>query len=161
MRRLLLAAAAIAAVVIAAPARAGQTNGQLNVTATVAASCMIAAPDLAFGAYDGTQNNTASTRITVTCNVTSHPVSVTLNTGLHPAGAIRQMANGTQNLQYLLFTDPARTVAWNNAVSGTGLTTDTATPPTAGIDLYGRIPADQFVNVQGAFNDTVVMTVTF
>jgi spore coat protein U-like protein len=156
-RRILLTAAALATVLLAAPARAATNTGTLAVSANVVTSCEITASALNFGNYDGAQNDNTAT-ITVNCNTASVNYSVALDIGNSWDGTTRRMANGGSFLAYDLFSDAGRTTAWA-AEAGT---TSAASPSTdSSLVIYGRIPANQILTTTGAYADSVVMTVTF
>jgi spore coat protein U-like protein len=91
-------------------------------------------------------------------------VTVGLDTGLHAAGGSRFMSNGTDSLQYELYSDSAGGTVWPNsgtnlvgfgpfgsiASQGTGLSHT----------VYGRIFQAQDVSV-GSYSDTITATVNF
>ena len=143
----------------AGPAVAQTATTTFQVTATVQATCLIAATDLAFGAYTGVQADATST-ITITCTNTT-TWNIGLNAGTAPGATVttRRMLNGAAQLAYALFRDPARTLNWGTTIgtdtlSGTG--TGIATPLT----VYGRVTAAQFP-APGGYVDTITATITF
>lgn len=167
MKRILLvpafALAALAAIFLARPARAGTNTNTLSVSANVLGICTIDPAALAFGNYDSTANVDVSTNITVHCTLGA-TYWIGLGLGSNATGSTRRMVNGgTDYLAYELYRDSARTQVWDNAdpapnpphsVAGTPGFTAYTTP------VYGRIPASQIVPV-GAYADSVVMTVNF
>lgn len=151
----------VAAAVLPTTASAATATSTLTVTATVLSSCTVAPATLAFGNYDpsATSATTASTSIIVTCTGAATG-QVGLDQGANGTSVTaRQMANGTQKLNYNLYQDSGRTTNWGNttgttvAFSTTGLGSDTLT-------VYGSIPAGQAPNA-GAYTDTVNITVTY
>ncbi|MGD0941594.1 MAG: spore coat U domain-containing protein [Terracidiphilus sp.] len=133
-----------------------------NVTATVAASCNITAPTLAFGTYTGGQV-TANTAITVTCNAASTPYNIGLNVGLNGTGPYaRYMINGTNKLSYGLYQNTALSTNWGTTIgTDTEAGTSSATALTATtVTVYGVIPAAQVVPT-GSYADTIMATITY
>lgn len=149
-------------------ASAQTETANLDVSATVAASCTISTAALAFGTYDPIVTNAsdpldATGTVTVTCTNGS-TTAITLGQGANADGTStdaapeRRMAAGTDHLSYDLYSDTGRTTVWGNtaptsvAHTGTGTSTD--------LTVYGRITGGQ--NVPAAsYADTVVATVTF
>lgn len=154
-----LGLALLAMCLISLPVFAATTNTTFAVTATVQASCSVSASALAFGTYSTAQLDATST-VTVTCSNTT-PYTVGLDAGTSTGATVttRKMVNGANTLNYTLFNDAARTTNWGNTaptnwVSGTGNGSAQA------LTVYGRIPANQFVNPV-AYNDTIAVTVTY
>lgn len=153
----LLTAATLALALAAGPARAGSDTADLTVTANVVGSCTIAAATLDFGDYDPAAGAIASTDILVTCtNGTTYSIA------LEGTNADRSMSGGAgESLNYDLFSDAARTVAWDFSTPVSA----TATNPAAGpsvypVPVYGLIPAGQPVST-GVYGDVLTMTVNF
>lgn len=141
---------------VAASNAASVTNTFL-VKATVIAACNnVTATTLAFGNYSlaelRNQNN-----ITVNCTAgTSYTVA--LNGGQAGQFNPRAMLNGTNRLNYNIYTAADRTTVWGDGsggsqtVAGTGTSTLTA---------YGDVPANQTTAEQGDYNDTITVTVNY
>jgi spore coat protein U-like protein len=164
----------VLAVTLAVPAFAAPSpqTGNLNITATVSASCDVTSTtNIAFGAYDPADVNFTTPldgtgSVTIRC-VRGTVVDVALGQGLNAAtgsscaSPLRRMSNGgTEHLGYEMYQNAARTTAW-----GCDTTNDqsfTATGPNSPTTLttYGRIPAGQDVTA-GSYTDTVVVTATF
>jgi len=167
-RILTLVAAAAALLFTAHSAVAASKSTTFNVSSIVSANCTISATDLNFGAYDPVVANKTTaldvnTTVTVLCTKGSTGVTVGLDLGIHAAAGNRFMSNGTDSLQYELYSDSAGGTLWANA--GAGLVTWPAFGPIgagAGTPhtVFGRIPAGQDVSV-GSYNDTVTATVNF
>jgi spore coat protein U-like protein len=165
-------AAVIAAFLIAAPfsadlASAATQTSDLHVSATVAASCTIdASAGLAFGTYDPIVTN-ASTDLAATGSLDTtctngFDATVTLGQGAN-AGAgstdsapVRRMTDGTNFLNYELYTAADHATVWDNTTGTT--VTETGAPVTT--DVFGVVTAGQNVPA-GSYTDTVVATVTF
>jgi len=160
-RSTVAAALAVAFAAVSSAAVAAET-ANMNVTATVVASCTIAvSTDLAFGDYDPIVVNKTTPKdvdggIDTTCSNGSTPV-ITLSLGDNAAGAVRNMSDGTNDLSYEIYTENTYTTVWDNT---TGLTLPAGTGVLVTTPVYGRIAAGQNVPV-GAYSDVVVATVTF
>ncbi|APX94756.1 hypothetical protein BWR19_18550 [Halomonas sp. 1513] len=161
--------ALISAVALAAGGSAvvqAQQSTDLDVSATVVASCTIGTTALAFGDYDpidpvaleGTGN------VSVTCTQDA-PVAITLGQGANPGGTSsdaapeRQLTDATNFLTYSLFSDAGRTTEWTNDATGSVATTGTGAAEDH--TVFGRIDGAQSSAPAGAYTDTVVATVTF
>lgn len=138
-------------------AYAATATTTFNVTATVPTSCSVSAGgDLAFGSYIGTELD-ATTTVSITCT-NGGAYTVGLDNGLHPLSTQRRISNGTNYLNYELYSDSGMTAPWGNVsgswVSGTG--TGSAQVDT----VYGKLDSGQALNV-GTYTDTVTVTVTY
>jgi len=153
----LLTAAAFALTLVAGPAQAGSAGNTLTVTANVLGTCTIDSPTLAFGDYDPLLDRDASATITVNCTQ-----GTVYSIALGGTNATRSMSGpNSEVLEFDLYTDVARSTAWENATTVGG----TATTIAAGLtayphEVYGRIPSGQQVST-GAYNGSVAMTVNF
>ncbi len=165
-RRGSLRAAAVlagAALTIGAPAgsaRAATATTTFQVTATVAATCLITATNLSFGAYSGVLVNATST-VTVTCTNTT-PYNVGLNAGTAPAATVttRKMTGpAAALLAYSLSQDAAHTINWGNTV-GTDTETGSGNGSAQALTVFGQVAGGQFVT-PGAYVDTITATITF
>lgn len=132
-----------------------------DVTATVVNACDVSASNLSFGNYDPISlvPTDATTTINVTCTLGA-AYAVRLNAGLNGAGVVadRAMLNGTNRLNYNLYTDALRTTLWGNDATTDveGLGTGLSVP----LVVYGRIPAGQTVGA-ASFTDTITVTLEF
>jgi spore coat protein U-like protein len=152
---------------------AGTANTNLAVSASVASNCTISTLAVAFGAYDPIVTNAVTAlngngSITIACTKGSVP-TLKLDLGATPAGAVRQMASGTERLPYELY-QPLTNVAgaacgaltqiWGTA--GAAILTTVAAPSKAArtYNVCGTVPGGADVAV-GAYADTVIATVTF
>ncbi|WP_233800586.1 Csu type fimbrial protein [Paraburkholderia sp. HP33-1] len=154
-----LGTALIAALPLSRASAQSPATTTMVVTATVNANCTVSATDMAFGAYSGAQLDSTAT-ITATCsNGTAYTVG--LNQGLTGTGVTdRRMAGpGTDTLLYHLFSDTTRTTNWDD-VGGANPATGTGTGSAQALTVYGRVPADQFVQA-GNYSDTVTVTVSY
>lgn len=164
-KALIAAGLAVACVSVSA-----QTTGDINVNATVIATCSITTSPLAFGNYDalaGTARQ-GSAGLEVTCSQGSTAV-IALAGGTNADGAQRRMSDGTAFLNYSIFKPLssaagaacAYTDVWGPGGGGTAFST-TAAPnlATRTYNVCGQIPAGQSVPL-GTYTDIVVATVTF
>jgi spore coat protein U-like protein len=151
----------------AAQAAGGSTSTSFNVTATVLSTCSASASAVTFPNYTpGAGPVTANGTITVKCT-NQTPYVVKLNAGSTTGDAFTQrlMANGTNTLQYNLYTTAAFATVFGDTtggtagVTGTGAGVNTATTVT----VYGQLP-DSATNqsaVTGSYSDTITVTVTY
>jgi spore coat protein U-like protein len=155
MKKLSLITLALALMAIAPAALAGSAGGTLTVNATVNANCTISDATLSFGVYDPVVTNASSpldgsTTMDVTCTKGITPNITTATAG----GTI---TNGTDTLNYLLYSDNLRT---NSFVSpGFDMPTALSKAPQT-LTIYGRIPGNQDVST-GGYNGSITITVNF
>lgn len=150
----------------AAAALAATVNTTFQVTASVAAQCNVSATTLAFGAVDPLGGNVDQTSaVTVNCTKNS-PYTVGLDAGTTPTATIaqRKMGNGTDTMNYNLFTDVTRLSVWGNTigtwVSGTGA--GLGAPQAQVHTVYGRVPSGQSNLAVGSYTEpTITVTVTY
>lgn len=146
----------------ASPALAATATTTFAVTATVLQTCLVAASPLAFGNYDPTSATATNgnTTLLVTCtSSTPYTVGLSAGGGAGATVATRKLTNGGNTLNYSLYQDAGHTTVWGNTVSTDTLAgTGTGLPVTH--TVYGRIPALQAA-VQGAYADTITVTVTY
>lgn len=179
MNRVLFSAVMAGLVLVATPAaHAATITKQLQVTAEIEPFCAINVFPLEFGLYttaniNGGVDLDSTGSIYVICP-DDVAYTVALDEGLNsPEAGVacepgapspsRSMTSTTPpyngNLNYLLYSDAARTLGWGcsdvTTVAGTGngLSFDNFT-------VYGRIPAGA-VTVADTYSDTVTVTVTF
>lgn len=152
----LASTAALAALVVAvAPAQAATTAANVNVQATVAASCKMTDASVDFGTYDPTSpgNNDTAGNLSVTCT------KGTTGTITLAGAAGRSMASGTttDTLAYELYTDSGRSTLWAGA-------TTVAVPASTGVaqnvSVYGRITPGHYVT-PATYTAVVVATLNF
>jgi spore coat protein U-like protein len=141
--------------------------------AVAATTCAVAASPVNFGVYDpllATPDDTAGT-ITVTCSNRPPPGNVDLvyllrlSRGLAGTFRPRQMAAGTERLDYNLYLTAARNLIWGDgteltlflpgSMRLTGNRTFTQTHT-----IYARMPARQDAQI-GSYVDTIVVTLEF
>jgi spore coat protein U-like protein len=131
----------------------------LTITVILQTACAINASNLNFGAYTGAVVN-ATSALTVQCTS-----GTAYNVGLDPgqtSGATvttRQMVNGSNKLNYTLYSDSGRTTNWGNTV-GTDTVAGTGSGATQSLTVYGRITAGQSPP-PGSYTDTITATLTY
>src|SRR5690554_1287146 len=142
---------------------AATTTTTFKVTATVAASCLVSATDLNFGAYDplvGALDGTST--ITATCTAqTPYEIGLSAGTGT-PATTTRAMTGNdgaSTRLDYELYSDTTRSAIWG-APGGATVAQSALTGGALNYTVYGRIPASQYVPAAN-YADTVTVTVTY
>ena len=150
---------------VAGTAAAVTKTDNMQVSATVAKNCFINAPDLNLGTFEGDNNLTVNSTISVRC--TSGTIfNVDLSTG---AGtyANRTMSNGTDTLSYNLYTDAGYTTVWGDGTGTTGRGSGTGTGMAIGnaqsLIVYGRLLASANTGAVGAgtYTDTITATITY
>lgn len=147
--------------VLPAIGRAQTSTNDLTVTATVQAACSVDAAALAFGTYDPNAALDQNAQITVRCTQGAN-FWLGLGVGQNNTGT-RRMASGGSFLSYELYRSAADRTAntvWDNADPGSTVGATNAGYQPYLVDVYGRIPAGQWVPA-GNYSDTVLMTVNF
>ena len=169
-RKILIVAAMGATCGITFAAVTGTKTTAIAVSASVASNCLISATPLLFNVYDplATTNKTATSTISVKCNKNAM-VSIALDKGMGASASetARSMSLATTEgmpaqdpLNYALYADAGYATNWGTAAgaqpaTGTGL--DTAVI----LNVYGKIPMNQYTAGVGTYNDTVTATVTY
>lgn len=144
-------------------AAATGSGGDVQIGATILASCTTTGTSLNFGAGIDPLRTTgavdATAALSVICTNTT-PYSVGLSAGVNAGGSntsARTMKNGNNALPYQLYLDPARSKVWGeggNAYSGVG------TGSAQNLTIYGRLPTLAGV-VPGSYSDTVTVTISY
>src|SRR4051794_21936461 len=123
MRKIVTATMASAALFVAGTAGAAVATTTFGVTATVLKTCSVAANPLGFGNYTPSAGAlAANTTVNVKCTKAT-PFTVTLNGGSTTGGTIAQrlMTNGTDTLQYNLYTSAAFATLFGDGATGAGM----------------------------------------
>jgi spore coat protein U-like protein len=158
-----LLAAALVLSFAARPAIAAQTTASFTVTATVLASCQVAASDLDFGNYAPTSgtDTTADTAIDVTCTNGTH-YTIALDGGsVAQDVTARAMSDGnSHSLSYGLYTSAGFTTAWGDGTGSTITVSGTGDGAAQSTTVFGRLPAGQYVPA-ATYNDHITVTVTY
>ena len=167
MRYKSLVAVALTATVAMAgsvPAIAGTTSSNISVTATVNAQCTVTTGAVAFGTYNPltATNNDATGSLSVTCtNGTAWTAAAGAGTGTGATLASRKMKSGSNQLDYVLYTDSGRTTVWGDGTSSTATVGATGTGAAQSTTIYGRLPGSQSNAAVGSYADTVAVTIDF
>jgi spore coat protein U domain-containing protein, fimbrial subunit CupE1/2/3/6 len=164
-------AAAVGALTLPSTAPAATATGSFQVTATVAATCLVSSTsNVAFGAYDTTvaTNLQATGTVGITCTKNTAITSIDLNLGANPTGATRRMTNGTDFITYELYKPStvtpgaacAYTTVWGTTAVN-GLVPAVAPSNAArSFNVCGQTTQGQNVGT-GAYVDTVTVTVNY
>lgn len=158
----LRALSAIAIALAPMAAQAATDTGAMTVTATVIASCNVAAEDLALGNYDPVAPTplAAATTIDVVCtNGTAYSIALDEGLGSGASVATRKMSSGANALNYSLYQDASHTELWGET-AGLDTVDDTGTGAIQTFDVYGLVPASQAAPA-GVYSDTINVTVTY
>jgi spore coat protein U-like protein len=158
----LMALGAIGLALAPARANAATDTDTMSVTATVIASCNVAAEDLALGNYDpvAAAPLAGATTIDVVCtNGTDYSIALDEGLGSGASIATRKMTSGASTLNYSLYQDASHTDLWGET-DGLDTVDDTGTGAIQTFDVYGLIPAAQTA-AAGAYSDTINVTVTY
>ncbi len=169
MRKILTATLAAGTLVAGFAHAAGSTaTTTFQVSATVQATCSATANPLNFNTYvPGNGNVTANTTINVKCtNGTAYTVA--LNGGSTSGGTIGQrlMANGTNTLQYNLYTNATWTTLFGDGTTSGSKTdggTGAGTATVQSYTVYGQLP-DNTTNqaaIPGTYADTIQVTIAY
>ena len=164
----ILARICIAMLLLALPAvkpsnAASTATNAFTVSATVQATCRVAATSLSFGTYTGLQTDATST-ISITCTNTT-PYNVLLNGGGDGEGGGGSVTNRKMKgpsgatLAYGLYLDAERDDVWGNTI-GTNASIGTGNGASQALTVYGRVGAAQYVR-PGGYSDTVTATVSY
>jgi spore coat protein U-like protein len=136
-------------------------NFSFTVTATVVTNCSISATNLNFGSAGVlTSNVDATSTVTATCTSTT-PYNTGLNAGTASGATVttRKMTNGSNTINYSLYSNSGRTANWGDTV-GTDTVSGTGSGLGQNYTVYGRVPS-QSTPVPATYADTIVVTVTY
>ena len=166
MRKILTATMAATALAAAGSASAATATTTFGVTATVLKTCSVAANPLGFGSYTpGAGALSANTTVNVKCTKGT-TFTVALNGGTTTGGTIGQrlMSNGTDTLQYNLYTTAAFATVFGDGTTGSTMPgTGTGIATAVAVTVFGNLPdnaTNQNVST-GAYSDTINVTVTY
>ena len=131
---------------------------------TVLASCTIAAANLNFGSTSVLIANVdATSGLTVLTNTTPYTVALGPGSGSGATTTNRSMTGTGGRVAYHLYQDAARSANWGNTpppASNADTVSGTGTGAAQTLTVYGRVPP-QATPPQGAYSDTVVVTLTY
>jgi len=149
---------------LAGAAQAATKSDSFQVSATVSKNCIIDAPDLNLGTFDGTNDLTANSTISVRCT-SGTTYTVDLSAGSSTSDAARTLVNGTDVLTYNLYTTGAHLTVWGDGTASTGRGAGTgagmATAQT--LTVYGQLLASNNTGpvAAGSYLDNLVATITY
>jgi spore coat protein U-like protein len=150
---------------VAQPANAATTTANMSVDATVTSNCAVSASPIAFGNVNVTSGSNADATggISVTCTSgTAWAAAADAGLGSGATLSLRKMDDGSNLLNYALYTDSGRTTLWGDGAGGTTATvSDTGTGAAQAKTIYGRVPSGQSGVPAGDYADTVTVTVTY
>lgn len=155
---------ASAAFTAPAAATASTANSTLSVDATVTANCTVSTSSLEFGDVDplSGSNVDGTGGITVTCtNGTTWTAAAGIGSGSGASFTSRRMADGSNLLNYNLYTDESRSSVWGDGTSSTATIGGTGDGSAQSATVYGRIGSGQTSVPPGSYADTVSVTVTY
>ncbi len=140
------------------------TTTTFTASAVISSSCTVTATNLAFGTYSAVSATALTGTSTVNVYCTSGtPYTVALNVGTGGGTfAVRSMANGTNLMNYNMYTAANQATIWGDGttststVGGTGAGVLTASPST----VYGSIPIGQDLP-SGTYTSTITVTVNY
>lgn len=164
-----LAGATLMLMIYAGPASAQTATATFQVQATVNKNCLVSASDLVFGTYDPSSGTDLDVNTTISVRCTKDtPFTVALNAGVTGGATLaqRRMTNGTDFMNYNLYTAAARTTIFGDGTGGTATVGGTGAGLGAGqaqsVDVFGRIPAGQTTLSIGSYAETTITaTVTY
>lgn len=136
--------------------------GFMSHTALAAPACSFRSVSAVnFGAYNvfSAVSGNGVGSLGIRCQGGGGSFAVTLSTGWSNSYALRIMRSGTNQLNYNLYTDGARTVVWGNGSGNSSIQAVTGNSTTT-LTVYGQIPAGQDAAV-GNYTDGIIATVTF
>jgi spore coat protein U-like protein len=144
---------------------AGTASTSLNVSVVVDGACTMSSTPVTFSDYLQLGTNQAAPddgtgTLVVTCTAGVSP-TIGLSLGGYSQGSQARMSNGvTGFLNYNLYQDASRTVAWGNSAPNllSMGTVQNTSPQT--VTVYGRIPAGQ-TPPGGTYSDVVQATLNF
>ena len=155
---------ASAAVLTVSPAAAATTSSTLNVDATVTANCTVSTSAIDFGDVDplSGSNVDGTGGITVTCTSgTGWTATAGVGTGSGASFASRRMADGSNLLNYNLYTNAGRTIVWGDDSGSTDPLTGTGNGSAQNVTVYGRVGSGQTTVPPGDYSDDISVTVTY
>jgi spore coat protein U-like protein len=157
-QRAILLLGTVAAAALAAAAGDARAD-QINVSATITASCDVTDGDLDFGTYDAAVDSEATTTLSVTCSAPTD-VGVTLDFGQHKnGGSSRRMQHETDTGAFLAYA-----LCEGSCAGGSGPTWNEqevlvdVDEDGAAVTVGGRILATQAGLPSGAYTDVVLVT---
>ncbi|NTZ09087.1 Csu type fimbrial protein [Burkholderia metallica] len=133
-----------------------------SATANVVNDCNISATNVNFGTASVLSGALAATgSITAQCT-NGDAWKIALNGGGSGNVTARQMqrGGGGGTVNYGLYTDAARSIAWGDGTGGSATVTGVGTGTSQVVTVYGAVPA-QTTPAPGNYSDTITATISF
>ncbi|WP_027784041.1 MULTISPECIES: spore coat U domain-containing protein [Burkholderia] len=133
-----------------------------SATANVINNCNISATNVNFGTASVLSGALAATgSITAQCT-NGDAWKIALNGGGSGNVTARQMqrSGGGGTINYGLYTDAARSIAWGDGTGGSATVTGVGTGTSQVVTVYGAVPA-QTTPAPGNYSDTITATISF
>lgn len=159
-----VAMASVLACFGASNAYAGSTTSSMAVSATVSASCAITSTTaMAFGAITASSLPANATGTVVFSCTTGTSWMVFGDTGQHASASQRRLSDGTNFMNYNVYSDSGRTAAFPTSLGtlGSGNTGGSGTGSSQTLTLYGQIPAGTVLPPPGSYSDSVTLTLNW
>jgi spore coat protein U-like protein len=152
-------------IAVAGTAGADTKTTTMTVSTSVAGNCNVSTANLNFGSYDASVALLGSANVSVRCsNGTAYNLKLGTGGG---SFAQRLLTDGTNNLEYNLYTTSVRSTVWGDGTSSTGFMSGTGTGMSSSQvkthTVFGELPnsaANQDVPT-GAYTDNVIVTVEY
>ena len=132
-------------------------------------SCTITSTAISFGNYDPLSSTALASTGTLgfSCNfgvsLGGINFTISLATGSSGAYATRTLKNGTNTLNYNLYTTVQDTTVWGDGTPNTATVSSSypsTNAPPVNVTVYALIPARQNI-ISGLYSDSITATVTF
>lgn len=155
----------VASVILAVSATsvgAAVTTDTFTAQIVITEDCdIVSAGDLDFGSAGVLAANVdVTSTLSVQCtNSTTYDIGLNAGVGTGASTTTRKMMDGSEFVDYQLFSDSGRAANWGNTV-GTDTVSSTGDGSANSHTIYGRVPV-QSTPSAGTYFDTVTVTVTF
>jgi spore coat protein U-like protein len=131
-----------------------------SISGSVSPICSVSAGSLGFGTYSAAAATLGVASISVNCS-NGGAYQVSLESGQYSTGSTRRMAGpGGNFLNYELYSNSGRSIAWGNGTAFGGQVSGTGSGSAQSLVVYGRIPASQ-LSTPGSYSDSVIVTVEY
>jgi spore coat protein U-like protein len=142
--------------------KAATATSTFTVQMTVTSSCVInSTSTLNFGNQGvliANVDNTTAVQVQCT-NTTPYNIGLDAGTGSGATVTTRKMTNGSNTINYSLYSDSGRATVWGNTV-GTNTVSGTGSGASQSYTIYGRVPP-QTTPAAATYTDTITVTVTY
>jgi spore coat protein U-like protein len=144
-------------------ASAATATSTFTVQMTITSSCVInSTSTLNFSGSQGVlvANVDATSSVLVQCtNTTPYNIGLDAGTGTGATVTTRKLTNGSNTINYSLYSDSGRSTVWGNTV-GTNTVSGTGNGASQSYTIYGRVPP-QTTPAAATYTDTITVTVTY